>query len=112
MHAYNKKRFDFFIAILASVFLLAAIGATHHFFQKKLLTCQDDNVEVSVTPGAEGGNDNGQPFQLALSPGGFIYLERKAEVNSPEFSCTGHTRKLLSEARLYILFLHLKSHIA
>ncbi|MBZ0097690.1 MAG: hypothetical protein K8F30_01320 [Taibaiella sp.] len=112
MHAYNKKRFDFFIAILASVFLLAAISAKHHFSQKKQLTCKDNNVEASVTPEAEEGNDNEQPFHLALSPGGFIYLERKAEVKSPEFSCTGHTRKMLSEARLYILFLHLKSHIA
>lgn len=107
----SQKRFNLFSAILAGLFLLAAVGAHQNFAKKKLISYEGDNIEFSVDTDAEADNDWGPFFDHSLAPGSFIYISNSTELKSPKLYVAKENCKKLSEGRLYILFHQLRVHL-
>ena len=112
MRAGIKNGFNFFIAVLAGIFLLTAIGAKHHFAQKRLLIAKDGSVEISVISDAEKDGDGEKSLDLGIIQETFSLSDRISDQQSIPVSSTRHARKHLTEERLYILFHHLRAHIS
>lgn len=108
----KNKKASLFSALLAGLFLLVAIGAHHGFSQKKLLSYEGDNIEVSIDVDDEGDNSWGLTYDLNFLPGDFIYIEKTTELKSPKIYYSKQTRKSTPENRLYILFHQLRTHLA